>query len=79
MKLYSKEELLQLNNLKKGNERAFEYFFNKYYDAKLNWVQVNNHMENHCDFKKISTKKPRLRFQLYHPKHSWLIDINNWK
>jgi RNA polymerase sigma-70 factor (ECF subfamily) len=35
MKLYSKEELLQLNNLKKGNERAFEYFFNKYYDAIL--------------------------------------------
>lgn len=35
MKLYSKEELLQLNNLKKGNERAFEYFFNKYYDSIL--------------------------------------------
>mgnify|MGYP000477515921 FL=1 len=35
MKLYSKEELLQLNNLKKGNEKAFEYFFNKYYDSIL--------------------------------------------
>lgn len=35
MKLYSKEELLQLNKLKKGNEKAFEYFFNKYYDFIL--------------------------------------------
>ena len=35
MKLYSKEELLQLNKLKKGNEKAFEYFFNKYYDSIL--------------------------------------------
>lgn len=30
-------------------------YFNKYFDAKLNWVQINNHMENHCDFKKIAT------------------------
>lgn len=35
MKLYSKEELLQLNKLKKGNEKAFDYFFNKYYDFIL--------------------------------------------
>ena len=35
MKLYSKEELLQLNKLKKGNEKAFEYFFSKYYDSIL--------------------------------------------
>jgi hypothetical protein len=30
-------------------------FFAKHYDAKLNWMQVNTHMEQHCDFKKIST------------------------
>ena len=30
-------------------------YFVKYFDAKLNWVQINNHMENHCDFKKIAT------------------------
>lgn len=30
-------------------------YFIKYYDAKLNWVQINTHMENHCDFKKIAT------------------------
>lgn len=30
-------------------------FFHKHYDAKLNWVQVNTHMTNHCDFKKIAT------------------------
>jgi hypothetical protein len=30
-------------------------YFSKYFDAKLNWVQINNHMENHCDFKKIAT------------------------
>ena len=29
MKLYSKEELLQLNKLKKGNEKAFEYYLIK--------------------------------------------------
>jgi len=34
--------------------QAVLHFFHKYYDAKLNWVQVNNHMENHCDFKKIA-------------------------
>ena len=30
-------------------------YFHKYYDAKLNWVQINTHMEQHCDFKKIAT------------------------
>ena len=30
-------------------------FFAKHFDAKLNWMQVNTHMEQHCDFKKIST------------------------
>ena len=30
-------------------------FFHKYFDAKLNWVQVNTHMDQHCDFKKIAT------------------------
>jgi hypothetical protein len=29
-------------------------FFHKHYDAKLNWVQINTHMEQHCDFKKIA-------------------------
>ena len=29
-------------------------FFAEHYDAKLNWMQVNTHMEMHCDFKKIS-------------------------
>jgi hypothetical protein len=35
--------------------QAVLHFFHKHYDAKLNWVQVSNHMENHCDFKKIAT------------------------
>lgn len=30
-------------------------FFTHYFDAKLNWMQINTHMEQHCDFKKIST------------------------
>ena len=30
-------------------------YFHKHYDAKLNWVQINTHMEQHCDFKKIAT------------------------
>jgi hypothetical protein len=30
-------------------------YFTKYFDAKLNWVQINTHMEQHCDFKKIAT------------------------
>ena len=30
-------------------------YFHKHFDAKLNWVQVNTHMEQHCDFKKIAT------------------------
>ena len=30
-------------------------FFEKYYNAKMNWVQINTHMEQHCDFKKIAT------------------------
>jgi len=35
MKSYSQEELLHFNNLKKDDEKAFEYFFNKYYDSIL--------------------------------------------
>lgn len=35
--------------------QAVMTFFFKYYDAKLNWVQINTHMEQHCDFKKIAT------------------------
>ena len=38
----------------KKPQAVINYFF-KYYDAKLNWVQINTHMENHCDFKKIAT------------------------
>ena len=38
----------------KKPQSVINYFF-KYFDAKLNWVQINNHMENHCDFKKIAT------------------------
>ena len=30
-------------------------YFHKHFDAKLNWVQVNTHMEQHSDFKKIAT------------------------
>jgi len=30
-------------------------FFAHYFDARLNWMQINTHMEQHCDFKKIST------------------------
>lgn len=30
-------------------------YFLKHFDAKLNWVQVNTHMDQHCDFKKIAT------------------------
>lgn len=29
-------------------------YFHKHFDAKLNWVQINTHMEQHCDFKKIA-------------------------
>lgn len=35
MGTYNKEELLHFVNLKKGNEKAFEFFFNKYYDYIL--------------------------------------------
>lgn len=38
----------------KKPQAVINYFF-KYYDAKLNWVQINTHMENHCDLKKIAT------------------------
>jgi len=31
-------------------------FFAKYFNAKLNWVQVQTHMEQHCNFTKISMK-----------------------
>jgi hypothetical protein len=27
----------------------------QYFDAQMNWMQINTHMEQHCDFKKIST------------------------
>jgi hypothetical protein len=30
-------------------------FFHQYFDAQMNWMQINTHMEQHCDFKKIST------------------------
>jgi hypothetical protein len=30
-------------------------FFQQYFDAQMNWMQINTHMEQHCDFKKIST------------------------
>ena len=29
-------------------------YFHRHFDAKLNWVQINTHMEQHCDFKKIA-------------------------
>ncbi len=35
--------------------QAVLHFFAKHFDAKMNWVQINNHMDNHCDFKKIAT------------------------
>lgn len=35
--------------------QAVIHYFHKYFDAKLNWIQVNTHMEQHCDFKKIAT------------------------
>jgi len=35
MKDYSKTEILHYKNLQSGNERAFEYFFNKYYSHVL--------------------------------------------
>lgn len=35
MQDYSKTELLNFENLKSGNEKAFEYFFNKYYSHIL--------------------------------------------
>lgn len=38
----------------KKPQSVINYFF-KYFDAKLNWVQINTHMEQHCDFKKIAT------------------------
>lgn len=30
-------------------------FFERHYGAKLNWMQVQTHMETHCDFKKLIT------------------------
>lgn len=30
-------------------------FFERHYNAKLNWSQVSTHMDNHCDFKKLVT------------------------
>jgi hypothetical protein len=30
-------------------------FFLHYFDAQMNWMQINPHMEQHCDFKKIAT------------------------
>lgn len=30
-------------------------YFAKHFDAKMNWVQISTHMEQHCDFKKIAT------------------------
>ena len=30
-------------------------FFQEYFDAQLSWMQINTHMEQHCDLKKIST------------------------
>jgi hypothetical protein len=36
-------------------------FFERHYNAKLNWSQVSTHMDSHCDFKKLVTsglKKP---------------------
>ena len=30
-------------------------FFERHYNAKLNWNQVSTHMDGHCDFKKLVT------------------------
>ena len=30
-------------------------FFERHYNAKLNWSQVSTHMDSHCDFKKLVT------------------------
>ena len=30
-------------------------FFLQSFDAQMTWMQINTHMEQHCDFKKIST------------------------
>ena len=35
-------------------------FFLQYFDAQMNWMQINTHMEQHCDFKKISTSGLRI-------------------
>ena len=38
----------------KKNQSVIRFFL-QYFDAQMNWMQINTHMEQHCDFKKIST------------------------
>jgi hypothetical protein len=48
--------LLEHVYLESGRKnQAVIRFFSEYFDAQLNWMQINTHMEQHCDLKKIST------------------------
>lgn len=47
-------EHVYINNGKKP--QAVLNFFETYFDAKLNWVQVKTHMEQHCNLRNIATK-----------------------
>ncbi len=49
-------DLLEHVYLESGRKnQAVIRFFAEYFDAQLNWMQINTHMEQHCDLKKIST------------------------
>lgn len=45
-------EKVYLNNNKRPN--AVVNFFEVHYNARLNWLQVSTHVNNHCNFSKIS-------------------------
>jgi hypothetical protein len=47
-------EHVYINNGKKP--QAVLNFFETYFNAKLNWVQVKTHMEQHCNLRNIATK-----------------------
>ena len=49
-------DLLEHVYLESGRKnQAVIRFFSEYFDTQLNWMQINTHMEQHCDLKKIST------------------------
>lgn len=35
--------------------QAVYNFFIRHFNVKMNWVQINTHMEQHCDFKRVAS------------------------